>query len=111
MTSPLCQAPAVCPEEGVNLIPDHLHALGLALILAQATGATATIMLTKTTASQVQHPSTGIHPSAGTRTPPRVMAADASIAQTKAILYLPPSPLQGKEEAHPEIGNCASREI
>ena len=42
MTSPLCQAPAICPEEGVNLVPDHLCTLVLALglALAQAAGAT-----------------------------------------------------------------------
>jgi hypothetical protein len=40
MTSPLCQAPAICPEEGVDLVQDHLCALGLALglALAQAAG-------------------------------------------------------------------------
>ncbi len=52
MTSP--QAPAIHPNEGVDLIPDHLHALVLALILAlvlalaQAAGATATTTLAKT---------------------------------------------------------------
>ncbi len=60
MTSPLCQALAICPEEGVDLVPDHLCALGLAL--TQAAGATTTIMSTKMIASQVQLPSTGIHP-------------------------------------------------
>jgi hypothetical protein len=109
MTSP--QAPAICPKEGVDLVPDHLCTLGLGLALAQAAGATATIMLIKTTAILVvQHPSKGIHPSMGTCTPPRVTTADAFIAWTKAILCLPPFLLQSKEEAHPEIGNCASRE-
>jgi hypothetical protein len=86
MTSP--QAPAICPKEGVNLIPDHLCTLvlGLTLALAQAAGATATIMLIKTTTSLVQHPSKGIHPSMGTHTPWRVTTADAFIARTKAIL-------------------------
>jgi hypothetical protein len=51
-------------------------------------------MLIKTTASQVQYPSMGIHPSTGTCTPPRVTTADALIARTKAILSLPPSLLQ-----------------
>jgi hypothetical protein len=51
MTSPLCQAPAICPEEGVNLVPDDLCALALALALAQAAGATTTIVLIKTIAS------------------------------------------------------------
>ena len=51
MTSP--QAPAIHPNEGVDLIPDHLRALVLALVLAlaQAAGATATTMLAKTVAS------------------------------------------------------------
>jgi hypothetical protein len=48
MTSPLCQAPATCPDEGVNLAPDLFHVLGLTL--AQAAGATTTIMSTKMTA-------------------------------------------------------------
>jgi hypothetical protein len=105
MTSPLCQAPAICPEEGGNLIPDHLRALslalGLALVLAQAAGATTIIMLTKMTASQVQHPSKGIHSSMGTCTPPRVTTADAFIAQIKTILSLPPSPLQRQRRSTP----------
>jgi hypothetical protein len=41
-------------------------------------------MSTKMIANWVQSPS------AGTRTPPRVMTADAFIALTKAILSLPP---------------------
>ncbi len=94
MTSPLCQAPAICPEKGVNLVPDYLRALGLALDLAQAAGATTTIMLTKMTASRVQHPSMGIHPSTGTHSPPKVTTADAFITWTKAIQSLPHSPLQ-----------------
>ncbi len=36
MTSPLCQAPAIRPEEAVNLVPDHLHILGLGLGLGLA---------------------------------------------------------------------------
>jgi hypothetical protein len=101
MTSP--QVPAISPKEGVNLVPDHLRTLVLilGLALAQAAGATATIMLIKMTASLVQHPSKGIHPSAGTRTPPRVTMADAFIAQTKAILCLPPSPLQKQRRIAP----------
>jgi hypothetical protein len=80
MTSP--QAPAIFPKEGVNLIPDHLHTFihVLGLALAQAAGVTITIMLIKTTASQLQHPSMGIYPSTGTRTPLRVTMADAFIA-------------------------------
>ncbi len=101
MTSP--QAPAICPKEGVDLVPDHLWALFLVfgLALAQAAGATATIMLIKMTASLVQHSSKGIHPSTGTCTPPRVMTADAFIAQTKAILGLPPSLLQKQRRSAP----------
>jgi hypothetical protein len=54
MTSPLCQALAIHPEEGVDLVPDLLHALVLGLALAQAAGATTTIILTKMIASQAQ---------------------------------------------------------
>jgi hypothetical protein len=95
MTSPLSQVPAIFLEEGVALVPDHLCALGLALCLplAQAAGAATTIMLTKTIASQVQPPSTGIHPSTDICTP-KTMMMDITIAQTKVILSLPPSPLQ-----------------
>ncbi len=95
MTSP--QAPAICLKEGVDRVPDHLCALVLVLglALAQAAGATATIMLIKITASQVQHQSTGTH------TLLRVMTADAFIAQTKAILSLPPSPLQKQRRSAP----------
>jgi hypothetical protein len=110
MTSP--QAPAICLKKGVNLIPDHLCALVLVLglAIAQAAGATATIMLIKMTASLVQHPSKGIHPSMGTRTPPRVTMAVASPGQTRyCVCHLLCS--KSKEEAHPDIGNCASREI
>jgi hypothetical protein len=91
MASP--QVPAIRPKEGVDLVPDHLHALDLVLglALAQAAGATATIMLIKMTASLVQHPSKGIHPSMGTRTPPRVTMADASfITRTKSDTVLAP---------------------
>jgi hypothetical protein len=101
MTSPLCQVPAIFPEEGIDLVPDHLCILGLALNLAQAAGATTIIMLTKTTASRVQHPSMGIHPSMGTCTPSRVMTADAFIAQTKAILSLPRSLLKRQRRSTP----------
>jgi hypothetical protein len=91
MTSP--QAPAICLKEGVDLVPDHLHALVLVLglALAQTAEATAIIMLIKMTASLVQHPSKGIHPSMGTRTSLTVTMANAFIAQTKMILCLPPS--------------------
>jgi hypothetical protein len=104
MTNP--QAPAIHLKEGVNLIPDHLHALIfiLALALAQAVGATATIMLIKMTASLVQHLSKGIHPSTSTHTPPRVTTADTFIAQTKAILCLPPSLLRKQRRSAPRNG-------
>jgi hypothetical protein len=44
MTSPLCQAPAICPEEGFDVVQNFLHALLLVLGLAltQAAGATTT---------------------------------------------------------------------
>jgi hypothetical protein len=53
MTSPLCRAPAICPEEGVNLIQDLICALVLVLglALAQAAGAMTTIMSTMMNAS------------------------------------------------------------
>jgi hypothetical protein len=36
MTSPLCRAPAICPEKGVYLVPDILHTLALfSLLLMQ----------------------------------------------------------------------------
>ncbi len=60
MTSPLCRAPAICLEEGVDLVQDLLHTLVLSLALAQAAGAMTTIMSTKMIASQVQPPSPGI---------------------------------------------------
>jgi hypothetical protein len=93
MTSPLCQAPALCPEEGVDLVPDHLCALGFALALNQAAGATTTIMMTKMIAIQVQPLGMGIHPSTSIHTP-RMTMMDITIPQTKTILSLPPSLLQ-----------------
>jgi hypothetical protein len=89
------------PKEGVNLDQDHLSALVLVLglALAQAAEAIATIMLIKMTASLVQHPSKGIHPSTGTHNPPRVTTVDAFIARTKAILCLPPSLLQKQRKS------------
>ncbi len=111
MTSP--QAPATCLKEGVNLVPDLLCTLvlvlGLALV-AQAAGATATIILIKRTASLVKHPSKGIHPSMGNCTPSRVMTADAFIAQTRAILSLPPSLLPRERRSAPRNRDCTSRE-
>jgi hypothetical protein len=85
MTSPLCQAPAICQEEGVKLIPDLLHILGLAL--TQAAGARTTTMWPTITGR--------IHPSsAGTCMPPRVTMVDAFITLIRAILSFPPSPPQ-----------------
>ncbi len=91
MTSPLCQAPATHPEEGVNLVPDLLHALDLILALAQAAGATKTIMLNNMIASQAQPPIAGVRI-------PRTMMMDNSIARTRAIAFLPPSLLQRQRE-------------
>jgi hypothetical protein len=79
----------------VNHVQDLLCALNLGLALAQAVGATTTIMLIKMIASQAQHPS------AGTRTPLRVTMADAFIALTKVTLFLPPSPLQRQRTSAP----------
>ncbi len=83
MTSPLYQALVICPEKGVDLDPDHLHALVLALSLplAQAAGATTTIMVTKIIPSRVQPPSLGIHPSMGICTQ-RTTMTDITIART-----------------------------
>jgi hypothetical protein len=85
---PLCWAWAIRLEEGVVLAQDLLCALVLGLTLAQAAGATTITMRLRMTASQARSPSMG------TRTPPRVMTADVSIALTRAIPFLPPSPLQ-----------------
>jgi hypothetical protein len=73
MTTPFCQAPEICPEEGVDLVQDLLCALVLGLSLAQAAGATTTIMSTKMIASQAQPPCMGIHT-------PRTMMTDITIA-------------------------------
>jgi hypothetical protein len=83
MTSLLCQARAICPEEGVILVQDLLCALVLVLTLAftQAAGATTTITWPKMTAGQI-HPS-----SAGTCTPPIVTMVDLSIALIRAIPF------------------------
>jgi hypothetical protein len=100
MTSPLCQVPAIHLEEGADLVPDHLRALGFALALAQEAGATTIIMLTKTIASRVHHPSKGIHPSMGVCTQ-RTTMMDITIAWTKAIQSLPPSTLQRRRRCTP----------
>jgi hypothetical protein len=88
MTSPLCRAQAIHPEEGVLFVQNLLCALVLGLTLAQAAGATTTTMWPKMTAGQIR-PS-----SMGTRTPPRVTMVGISIALTRALAFLPPSPLQ-----------------
>jgi hypothetical protein len=92
MTSPLCQAWTLCPGKGVALVQDLLLALILGLALAQAAGATTTIMCLMMIASRVHSHS------AGTCTPPRGMTADVSIALTRAIPFLPPSLLQRQRE-------------
>jgi hypothetical protein len=80
MTSPLCQVPEICPEKGVNLVPDLLHVCILGLALAQAAGATTTIMSTMTIASQVQPSSMGI-------CIPRTTMMDIPIASTKKTIF------------------------
>jgi hypothetical protein len=96
MTSPLCQATAICLEEGVDLVQDLLCNLVLLLSLAltQAAGATTTIMLTMMIARQVQPPSAGVCTLRTTMT-------DIAIAWTKAIPFLPPSPLQWQRKSAP----------
>jgi hypothetical protein len=59
MTSPLCQAPAVCLEKGVNL--DLPCALDLVLALAQAAEATKTFMLNNMIRSQAHQDNDGGH--------------------------------------------------
>ena len=88
MTSPLCWARAIFPEEEAVLAQDLLHTLVLGLALAQAAGATTIIMWLRMTASQARPPRTG------TCTPLRVMTAGISITLTRAIPFLPASPLQ-----------------
>ncbi len=87
MTSPLSQAWTTCPEKGFALAQDLLCTLVLSLALAQAAGATTTIMCPMMIASQARSQSAGIC------TSQRVMMADVSIALTRAIPFLPPSPL------------------
>jgi hypothetical protein len=84
MTSPLCQVTAICPKEGVDLIPDLLCALVLVLALAQTAGATKTIMSNNMIASQAQPPNAGVCIM-------RTMMMDITITQTRAIVFLPPS--------------------
>jgi hypothetical protein len=94
MTSPLSQAPAIHPEKEVDLVQDLLCALNLGLALAQAARATTTIMLTKMIASQAQSQCPSIHT-------PKTKMTDTTIAQTKMILFLPPSPLQRQRKTAP----------
>ncbi len=101
MTSPLCRAPSICMEKEVYLIQDLLCTLDLGLTLAQAAGAMTTI---KMIANQVQPLCAGIHT-------PRTTMMNTTIIQTKKILYRHLLCSKGKEKAHPEIGNHASREI
>ncbi len=89
MTSPLCRAPAICSEKGVNL--DLLRALALVLALAQAAGATKIIMSNNMIASQAQHPNAGV------RTP-KTMMMDITIARTRVIAFLLLSLLQKQRE-------------
>jgi hypothetical protein len=88
MTSLLCRALALLLEKGVDLVQDLLCTLVLilGLALAQAAGAMTTIMSTKMIASQVQPSSAGI-------CTPRMTMTDITIIWTKAIPFLPPSPL------------------
>jgi hypothetical protein len=96
MTSPLCQVPAICPEEGFDLVQDLLPTLVLVLglTLAHVAGAMTTIMLTKMIASQAQPPSVSI-------CTPRMTMMDITITRTKAILFLPPSLLRSQRRSAP----------
>ncbi len=91
MTSPLHQVPTICPEEGVDLVPDLLCALVLVLTLAQAAGAKKIIMSNNMIASRAQPPNVGVCTS-------RTMMTDITIAWTRAIPFLPPSLLQRQRE-------------
>ncbi len=83
--------PEICSEEGVDLVPDLLCALVLVLALAQAAGATKTVMSNNMIASQAQPPNAGV-------CIPRTMMTDITIARTRAIAFLPPSLLQRQRE-------------
>ncbi len=89
MTSPLHQALTICQEEGVDL--DLLCVLALVLALAQAAGATKTIMSNNMIASQTQPPNVGVCTL-------RTIMMDITIVQTKAIAFSPPSLLQKQRE-------------
>jgi hypothetical protein len=75
-------------KEGVVLFQDLICALVISHALVQVEGARTTTMWPKMTAGQVR-PS-----SMGACNPLRVMTADTSIGLTRAIPFLPPSPLQ-----------------
>jgi hypothetical protein len=89
MTSPLCQALAVCPEKGVNL--DLLRALPLVLALAQAAEAMKIIMSNNMITSQAQRQNAGVCIL-------RTMMTSITIARTRAIVFLQPSLLQRQRE-------------
>jgi hypothetical protein len=61
MTSPLCRAQAIRPEEGVVLAQDLFCALVLGLPLAQAAGATTITIWLRMTTSQTCSPSAGVY--------------------------------------------------
>jgi hypothetical protein len=98
----LCRVPAFHHEEGANLVLDLLRALALILALAQAAGATKTIMSDNMIASQAQPPNAGVRI-------PRTMMTDITIGQTRAIVFLPPSLLQRQREVIAPRNNRASR--
>jgi hypothetical protein len=72
--------PAICPKEGVNLVPDLFCALALVLALAQAAGATKAIMSNNMIASGAQPQNTDVRI-------PRTMMMDIAIVRTKAIAF------------------------
>jgi hypothetical protein len=88
MTSPLCPVQTSHPEGGVAFAQDLLCTLVPGLILAPAAGAMTIIMWLKMNASQAHSPSAGIC------TLLRETMVDVSITVTRAIPFLPPSPLQ-----------------
>jgi hypothetical protein len=94
MTSSLCQVRTPRSEKGFALTQNILLTLVPVLALAQAAGPTTTIMWLAMIASQAHSPSVG------TRTPPRAMTMDVSIALTRAIMLLPPSLLQRKRKVN-----------
>jgi hypothetical protein len=83
--------PAICPEEGVDLVPDLLCAPVLVLALAQAAGATKTIMLNNMIANRVQPPNAGVCIL-------RTMMMNITILRTRAIAFSPPSLLPRQRE-------------